>query len=113
MDTNRDGIIDDPLATKKVGRKPLNLNEAEWKDRKREQRKQRLYKTAVDERLRMIVAFGVDAIRTYEIAKAEAQKKYDNEVEVGEAVDYAMHSFYSSMAESEFLIIKPLPKFRS
>lgn len=113
MDTNNDGIIDDPLATKKLGRKSLGLNEDQWKRRKNEQRKQRLYNSAVDERYRMIIALGVDAIRTYEIAKAEAEKKYDNEIEAGEAVDRAMRSFYESMAETEMLVIKPLPKFRS
>ena len=44
MDTNGDGIVDDPLATKrKGGRKPLGLTPDEMKARREAQRKLREY----------------------------------------------------------------------
>jgi hypothetical protein len=43
MDTNRDGIIDDPLATKKkVGRKPLGYTEEEMRAHREMLRKNRV-----------------------------------------------------------------------
>lgn len=51
MDTNRDGIIDDPLATKtKRGRKSLGLTEEEMKERRALQRKIRLYNKRYEKR---------------------------------------------------------------
>lgn len=50
MDTNRDGIIDDPLATKKRGRKPLGLTPDEMKARREEQRQARVAKKRDDKR---------------------------------------------------------------
>lgn len=51
MDTNRDGIIDDPLATKKkVGRKSLGLTPDEMKKRRALQRKIRLYNKRYEKR---------------------------------------------------------------
>ena len=51
MDTNRDGIIDDPLATKaKRGRKSLGLTKEEMKKRRALQRKIRLYNKRYEKR---------------------------------------------------------------
>lgn len=51
MDTNNDGIVDDPLAIKsKVGRKSLGLSPEEMKERRAMQRKIRKYNKDLAER---------------------------------------------------------------
>lgn len=114
MDTNRDGIIDDPLATRKIGRRSLGLTEDEWKLRKNEQRKQRETDRAIAERYQRLVVLACDIIQVYEDAKQE----YKVEQLGGEEgrIDYAyarLQKFCESTAKDEDFYVKPLPKFRS
>lgn len=114
MDTNRDGIIDDPLATRKVGRKSLGLTEDQWKRRRNEQRKQRENNKAVMDRYRTIVAIGCDIIQTYEEYKQEcARLSIDDEKDRVDYVNERLRGFYMKLAKDEYTVVKPLPKFRS
>ena len=114
MDNNNDGIIDDPLATRKRGRKSLGLTKDEWKHRKNEQRKQRLYDAAVDERRQTIAMLGVNIIEAYTKHIRECNIRWFDEDETSqEYVFTKMCELYDAMAEDESLFLKPLPKFRS
>ena len=114
MDTNNDGIIDDPLATKKLGRKSLGLNEDQWKHRKNEQRKQRLYNSAVDERYQTIAMLGVNIIDAYTKHIRDCNIRWFDEDETSQDYVYKkMRELYAEMAKDETLFLKPLPKFRS
>ena len=114
MDTNRDGIIDDPLATKKIGRRSLGLTEDEWKFRKNEQRKQRETDRATTERYQRLVGLACDIIQVYEDAKQKYKVEHPGEEEG--CIDYAhecLQIFCEFTAKDENFYVKPLPKFRS
>lgn len=114
MDTNNDGIIDDPLATKKVGRKPLDLTEEEWRVRRNEQRKQRENNKAVKERYQAIVTMGCDIIQAYEEYEQEcARLSISGEKDRIDYVNERLRDFYMELAKDEYTVVRPLPKFRS
>lgn len=115
MDTNRDGIIDDPLVMrKKVGRKSLGLTKNEWKERRKDQRQQRGLDKAVMDRYRAIVTVGCDIIQAYEEYKRECTYTWfgDNK-DCDDHVNERLRDFYMNMAKDKDFYIKPLPKFRS
>ena len=103
MDNNRDGIIDDPLATaKRRGRKSLGLTDEQRRARRVEQWRQRTYDQAVFTRYQSFTALGLSFIDIYKNSPGEGS----------EELEKALRDYCMQLAKDEFMFIKPLPKSR-
>lgn len=107
MDTNRDGIIDDPLATPhKRGRKSLGLTPEETRARREAQRKERVAKEKRMAKQAVLSELVKDTLDRYEMYIKEALIRFEDEDEREEFLNGKMRGWVNKLTDDNSLIIK-------
>ena len=107
MDTNGDGVIDDPLATKKKpGRKSLGLNAEEMKAHREVLRKRRLDARRQAEKKELLETLVWDIANTYDMNKQEAFSKFKDADDAEDELTRLMNNYIDSLTKDRTLIIK-------